>query len=231
LPHSQVIARGDQIDLLGYWPKSILEKLAKWGYVESPKNNRISFCTLGENALDALYEFAGETADFSFEFAEPLELVRSLPYLSEVIASAHRQVLPAITLLEQFDFQTGRWLPSESGFPVAGAFKIKGNFGNKYFAATDSDLRDGMAIPGSAAFTKWLGANILEEHVLAYRASSSKLYAPLGMNLFGLFARAAGAVSGKQGLLVRSKKTGRTFICYEEVPLEIAGLLAINSIS
>lgn len=231
LPHSQVVLRGDQIDLLGYWPTSIIQKAVRWGYAQQPKNNRISFCTLGEHSIDALYDFAEEIDGFGFGSADPLQLVASLPYLSEVMASATRQVLPAINALEQFDFESGKWIPSESGFPSPGAFKVKGNFGNRYFAATEEDLGHGKAVPGSATFVKWLGANILEAECIAYRSKNSKLYTPLGMNLFGLYARAASAVSGKTGALVKSPTSGKTYVSYEEVPLEIAGLIAINSIS
>lgn len=223
---SQIIRRGNQIDLLGYWPSSVLNQLHDEGLAESTENGRLSLLTISAANESRLSLAAEKVEGFWFLESTPLDLLLGLPVMSDVISDAPREVLPSLTSVEQFDFIAGKWLDSPSGSPRPGAFKIKGMLGNRYYCATEEDLCNGKAISGSATMVKWLGAKITESNCLAYRERKEILISPLGMQLFGLYARAAVAFSGKNAGLIQSKSNGKRFNNYSDVPVEAAAILA-----
>lgn len=222
----QAVLRGSQIDLIGYWPRALIKQLSDRSLLEPADNGRLTFATLGVANRSTLAEIANSIEDFWYLESSPEALVLGLPNLSEVVIDARREALPAMSGLEQFNFEIGKWQESETGFPKPGAFKLQGKIGTRYYCASAEDLKNGKAIPGSATMVKWLGANIEGSSCLAYRENRALLVTPLGMQLFGLYARAAAAFSGKNASLVQSKTTGKRFNNYTDVPAEAASLLA-----
>lgn len=228
---TQIIHRGTQVDLLGYWPQQVLNHMREIGAAEAPLNGRLSLLTIAADSVPELSKATETVEDFWFLEATPMDLLLGLPLLSGVVADASREVLPSIKELEQFDFNAGRWLESTSPYPRAGAFRLRGKIGTRYYCATEEDLRNGKAISGSATMVKWLGANITQNSCLAFRESKEILITPLGMQLFGLFGRAAAAFSGKNSGLVQSKNNGKRFNNYTDIPAEAAAIFAAKCIS
>lgn len=222
----QIIRRREQIDLLGYWPQSVINFLQENGLSVNPDNGRPSFLTINLTSEQELIDIAEGVEDFWFLESSPMDLALALPNLSEVILNAKRDVLPALNDVEQFDFNSGKWVEAPAGVPRQGAFRLKGKTGTRYYCATGDDLANGKAISGSATMVKWLGANLAETNCIAYRASKEILITPLGMKLFGLYARAAVAFAGNNAGLVQSKSSNKRFNNYSDVPPEAAAILA-----
>jgi hypothetical protein len=137
-----------------------------------------------------------------------------------------RLPLPNSESLDVFDVSAGRWVEAEH--LRAGAIRIRGSFGARYYYLTSEDLANGVGVSSSATIVKYLAANELNVSLLKYSKKYSSIFVPLGAKIPGLYGRAVLLSSGTPPVDVEitHADTKIKVTQYRNVPIGIAKIVS-----
>lgn len=222
----QVLFRdeSDSSSLLGLWQEDDFETaenlLVNLGVAVSPRIG-LTFDTPAD-----VEKAAEQLTELGFDYGSADEVAQALPPLGWVRENLKRLPLPNAETLDVFDVSTGRWVEAEH--LRAGAIRIRGSFGARYYYLTSEDLTNGVGVPSSATIVKYLAANELGSSLLKYSKNFSSILVPLGAKIPGLYGRAVLLASGTPPVDVEitHADTKMKVTQYRNVPIGIAKIVS-----
>ena len=171
---------------------------------------------------DDVEESVLQISEAGYECGSAEEVVGSLLTLSWVRHNLKRTPLPNSDNVESFNLLTGKWEPVEH--IKAGAVRIKGAFGARYFYLGIEDLSEDVGVSTSATIAKYLAANAEGISLIKYSKKHQSIFVPLGAKIPGLYGRGVLLASGAppEDVVIKKGESRVKVTQYKNVPVKIA---------
>lgn len=149
-----------------------------------------------------------------------LNMLTLLPAITEVAGVLPKKAVPGYEYAAEFETITNSW-QNKSNIEKVGAYRVSGDYRNRYIVRLGDDLMDNSARFVSSEFAKHFQAAASGTPLMAYDSESNHLIVPLGAPLPGLYGRACVLASGRLPIRDRS---GRNLI-YTNIEMKVARLI------
>jgi hypothetical protein len=172
-------------------------------------------------ATDSELEQVAEKMSIPYLRTAVLEMLSVLPPIISLGDFLPKKSVPGFESLAQYEPESNSWVET-SNIDRIGAFRVRGEYRNRYVIRTAKDLESNSISFVSAELAKHYQSALLGRALFAYDYTNHKLIVPLGATLPGLYGRAAVLASGK---LPERDSTGKLLI-YHNIDSKISRLFA-----